>query len=417
MQKKLVIDKIKKRFWKLARITKTESIVDFWYHIVDALIHQKEIIWLKFKSVKQYCEEHDDCTLREIETEKERPVYVPPFFEQSEGKKYLFNSPSIYVAVMRNMTVLSATGVILTDKYIVSDMMQRDQKRRIKWPWGAVRRVSKNRALLVVERREMEIEKAVNLCGFASNNYYHFTMEILSRLEYVNQLPETENIPILIDEGIKVYPQLEELLNVVNPKREVIYIPHETQVKIHLLIQPSMNTWGPLNIASWDMFRISDNLMAQSGIWNIRSCVDQYMVEQSQRKIFISRRNYGTSRLKNEAEIIPLFELEGFEIVYPEALSYVDQIQLFSSAKCVVGVTGAAMTNILYCHPGTVVGCVIPREYDFCVYSTIAELIGVHTLFLSPDIVSKSECIVAESYYVEEGQCKRYIKKILEMCV
>lgn len=411
-----MIENIRKKFWKLARATKTESIVDLLYHIADAFIHHKEIIWLKVKSVGQYCEDYDDSMLREIEAEQDRLVYEPPFFEQSEGKEYSFGAPSVYVAVLHDVTVLSATGVVLTDKYILCDMIKRDQEHRIKWPWGAVRRANKNRVMLVADRDVMEIEKAINLCGFASNNYYHFTMEILSRLKYVEQLPDVRNLPILIDEGIRVYPQLEELLQVMSRGRDVIYVPHETRIKVHLLVQPSMNTWGPLNVESWDLFKMSDNLMAQSGIMNIRSCVGEYLSEQTTRKIFISRKNYSTTRLRNEAAIIPLFEAAGFEIVYPETLSYVEQIHLFSSVKCVVGVTGAAMTNIVYCHPGTVAGCIIPQEYGFCVYSTIAKLIGCQTLFLSPGIISRSECIVADGYQVDEAQCRRYIAKLIEMC-
>lgn len=413
---KKILPSARKKFWQMARITRTERLFDLLYHFVDAFIHRKKIVWCKADTIEQYCKDNNEVFV-EIEARCSRLVYEPPFFEQSNGKQYQFPSPSIYVASLHDATVLSATGVVLAGEKILCDMIKMDQERRIKWPWGPVRRVEGDKVLLVVNKNVIEIERAINLCGFASNNYYHFTMEILSRLGYVNKLPDVENMPILIDEGIKIYPQLEELLHVVNQNREVIYVSGETCIKVHSLIQPSMNTWGALNVESWDLFKMSDNLTAQSGVANIRSCVNEYLSEQTTRKIFISRKNHSTTRLKNEAAIIPLFESAGFEIVYPESLSYVEQVRLFSTVKCVVGVTGAALTNILYCQPGTVVGCIIPKEYGFCIYSTLAELVGCRTLFLSPEIISRSECIIADGYQVEEEQCKRYIQELNRMCL
>lgn len=407
---------LRKTFWHLARITRTERVFDLLYHFTDAIVHKKKISWLILDSIDHYCSNNNEVMI-EIEPKRNRIVYEPSYFEQSQGKKYQFLSPKIYVASLHDATVLSSTGVIIAGESALCDIIKNDEDYRCKWPWGAVRRVETNRILLVADRYDMEIEKAINLCGFASNNYYHFTMEILSRLEYTAQMSDARDLPILIDEGIKAYPQLEELLQTVRRDREVIYVPKETCIKVHFLVQPSMNTWGPLNVETWDLFKMSDNMIAQSGIMNIRSCVSKYLAEETTKKIFISRRNYSTTRLMNETTIIPLFERAGFEIVYPETLSYVEQVRLFSSAKCVVGVTGAAMTNILYCQPEAVVGCIIPQEYGFCIYSTIAQIIGCKTLFLSPEIISRSECIVADGYQVDVGQCKRYIQKLDEMCL
>lgn len=135
------------------------------------------------------------------------------------------------------------------------------------------------------------------------------------------------------------------------------------------------------------------------------------------RKVYISRRNCHAIRLVNEAELIPLFEQAGFDIVYTETMSYMEQVELFSSVKCVVAPTGAALTNVIYCHSGTVVGCIIPQEYVFCIYSTLAEYIGGKTLFLNPKIVSRGGTIGEDCYEVEPALCRRYIKRLVEMSI
>lgn len=410
----------KRYFWKCAKVTKTERVIhlicDLIVYVVRVFTHKKRLLCRKADSLEHYCAIKDEIMV-EIEAKKKRLVYEAPFFEVSEEKKHEFESPSIYVAILHGVDVLSSSGLILTKKDVLYDPMKSDKEHRIKWPWMYLWGIRYKHMFLLVNRDVLEVDQAINLCGFGANNYYHFTVEILSRLAYTSQLPDASKLPILIDEGIKAYPQLEQLLNAVKFDHEIIYVPCEMRVKTHLLIQPSMNTWMPMNVESWKLFRISDNLIARSGITNIRSCLYRIMETQGERKIYISRKNCDSSRLVNEAEMIPLFKEAGFEIVYPEYLSFEEQVRMFSSAKCIVGVTGAALTNILYCRQGTILGCIIPQEYEFCIYSSIAYAVGCQTLFLSPDIVFCSKDIAADRYRVDIGQCKRYVQELNKMCL
>lgn len=75
------------------------------------------------------------------------------------------------------------------------------------------------------------------------------------------------------------------------------------------------------------------------------------------KKLYLARPEDNTKRtLLNEAEIQQCLTADGFEVVYPETMKVRDQITLFASAKVVIAPTGAALTNIIYCRPGT---CVI----------------------------------------------------------
>ena len=407
----------KEFFWYCVRIARRNRLLDLAYIMLDSWLHKKKLIHMKVESIEQYCETHLDDKIIEIEPPQYRPVYEAPYFELSEGKEYQFRSPSIYVAFLHNVSAIGATGWVLTDEGLLCDALKYDVERRIDFRYGPIVRTEHEKAWIETKQDVVEIEKAINLCGIAATNYYHFTIEILSRLGYVNQLAETEGIPVLIDEEIREYPQFEQLLKVNNPDREIVYIFHGTCVRAGLLVQPSMNTWMPCNVISRELFRMSDNLIAKSGLMNIRSCVQQYLREQTARKIFVSRKNSHTLRINNENKIISLFEAVGFEIVYTESLSYMEQIELFSTAKCIVGATGAALTNILYCQPGTIIGCIIPQEYDFCIYSTMAYLLECNLLFFNPDITYRGTCIGEDNYEVDEGQCKKYIQEIIKMCI
>ena len=223
-------------------------------------------------------------------------------------------------------------------------------------------------------------------------------------------------MPILIDAGTKQYRQMEQLINSLCQGRKVIYIPEGVRVEVGILIQPSMNAWMPMNIKAGGFLQVQDNLIAESAIRNIRQHAEQYIKRQSNRKIFISRKSTTFKRVLNEEEILPLFRQAKYEIVYAEELSWIEQIEVFSSAKCIVGASGAALTNLLYCNPGTVLGCILPEKYNFYIYSTIHHMIGGKALFLDVDVVAKYLNISGDSYLVDTERCKRFIAALEQLC-
>jgi capsular polysaccharide biosynthesis protein len=71
------------------------------------------------------------------------------------------------------------------------------------------------------------------------------------------------------------------------------------------------------------------------------------------RRIYVSRelshvRTPNYRILKNEAEVRELAVQRGFESVFPETLSFKDQIRLFDSAAVVVGPSGSGMLNTIF---------------------------------------------------------------------
>jgi hypothetical protein len=65
------------------------------------------------------------------------------------------------------------------------------------------------------------------------------------------------------------------------------------------------------------------------------------------RRIFVTRTGQ-FRRLVNESEIIALCAAHGFEVMQPESLPIAEQAALFANAEAIIGVKGAAMTNVLF---------------------------------------------------------------------
>ena len=76
-------------------------------------------------------------------------------------------------------------------------------------------------------------------------------------------------------------------------------------------------------------------------------------------KIFVSRRTItqnsgGNYRaLQNEEHLIETLARLGFVVVEPELLPFEEQVRIFSNARFIVGLGGAAMFNAVFAAPGT----------------------------------------------------------------
>lgn len=71
------------------------------------------------------------------------------------------------------------------------------------------------------------------------------------------------------------------------------------------------------------------------------------------RRVMISRNKPGaTRRLLNEDALYDALRPFGVERVFPEDLSFAEEVSLFHNAEIIVGPCGAGMVNLMWCKPG-----------------------------------------------------------------
>ena len=91
------------------------------------------------------------------------------------------------------------------------------------------------------------------------------------------------------------------------------------------------------------------------------------------RKLFIGRGGAEHRALIHEGKIAAMLSERGFESVDCGKMSVQEQANIFGSAEVVVGAHGAALTNLVFCRPGTLVvelfspAYVNPCYRDLCV--------------------------------------------------
>lgn len=83
---------------------------------------------------------------------------------------------------------------------------------------------------------------------------------------------------------------------------------------------------------------------------------------QPKRKLYISRQHATGRRVCNEAELLPLLQAEGFEVLHLEHLSFAEQIRIFSEAAVIMGPHGAGLTNLLFAAKGIRVIELLPED-------------------------------------------------------
>jgi hypothetical protein len=132
------------------------------------------------------------------------------------------------------------------------------------------------------------------------------------------------------------------------------------------------------------------------------------VVPARRRRIFISRAG-STRAILNEADLIPLLNAHGFEIVQAEKLSLTEQVRLFSQAQIVAGAHGAGMMNQLFAPKGTDIIEFFNPVFWHENNARISTLLGQRHWHLFGRNVSASHATV-----VDPKQCAQLLDFVLE---
>lgn len=79
-------------------------------------------------------------------------------------------------------------------------------------------------------------------------------------------------------------------------------------------------------------------------------------------RIFVSRRS-GSRNIQNGEDVEHILSAHGFTTIFPEDLTFPEQVATFHDANVVVGIKGAALTNAVFCRPGTTVLVLSPSDF------------------------------------------------------
>jgi capsular polysaccharide biosynthesis protein len=108
------------------------------------------------------------------------------------------------------------------------------------------------------------------------------------------------------------------------------------------------------------------------------------------RRVYISRNKAQVRRVANEDELQLVLARHGFEIVHCEAMSFSQQVELFSDCSVIAGPHGAGQTNMLFMPPQSAVVEIQPKDstINTCFFS-LASAMKHHYFYVMADPMRK----------------------------
>jgi hypothetical protein len=259
-----------------------------------------------------------------------------------------------------------------------------------------------------------KIDHAIWLGGNFSWNYYHLLYEFLVKFQHIDKIPQT--IPILIDDICLKIPQYVELIKKLNhDNRSIITIYKNEHVKIDNLYLITCPNIIPSDIINISLLKANDVLINKDSILKLRLDLLKFKSNKTfPKKIYISRKKASGRRQFNEDEVFDCLKKYDFESIAPETYSLTDQITLFNSAEIIVGGSGAAFTNLLFCNNKCKAVIFYKNKLDFSGFSTIAAAMGVELIYVLQEYAyNSSQKDIHDSFTIDTNELDKHIVKWL----
>lgn len=409
------------------------SLEIFVYHVNESQFHEcnrlfqeyctKEMVMLavKFSSMKNYCLSNQ--YIRHLMNgNKKIVVYLPKVFngKKVKQKTLIINKVNTnYLAEIPKAILVAQTDIILVENKSLAlneSFFEADMSRVILD--SAFRKVIKHYFYLKQEGlvslegvRHLTEPQAAYIGGPYSANFYHWMIEYLPSIYLLDQHEEYRDVPIMVDEASIKHPNMRAALETVCGSHKIISLQAGYGYSMDKLIVPSKLSYVSPSVK--DNLRPTDTFIKEEAITFLRS---KFYTSSKvvNRCLFLARKSNVFSRMTNQEEISIIFAEYGFELVFPEDLTLVDNIKLFSEAKIIAGSTGAAMTNIIFA-PENAKIVVFLNEHTVksTIFSNIAGIIGQDMIY----IAGKSDNNIALSYhssfYINPSDVRNCLNKIL----
>lgn len=248
-----------------------------------------------------------------------------------------------------------------------------------------------------------------------ATNYAHWLTEVLPRIAAFCTEEQFKDIPIVVNDGLHKNI-MESLFLVTGEGREIITLPIGRALQVEALYLTSVAGYVPFERRNNKIQNHSHGIFNPNAFELIRNQVSSFTEnipeEAWPEKIYI-RRNSGARKVTNAEDLEWLFVGQGYVIVEPEKLSFLEQVQLFRNAKKIISPTGAALSNAIFCKPWVRVG-VLMAKHENMIYRYWANMLsplGIVVSYVIGDIIDDHSNGFHADFYIDENN----IHKLLEL--
>jgi len=259
------------------------------------------------------------------------------------------NIPSFYVRSVKNgICRTNKEEVYINEGEVIEEFTSQEANPRI----GKLK-LNKNKIKYVKGKVAY-----LSLAGL-ENNYYHWLIECLGRLYLVERSKFKPDYYIL-SQNMPFKKEYVKLLGIDENK----IIPAESNQIIQadeLIVPDFINNWDFIDFRGYQHYQ---KQYLPSWIGNLyKERILPNVQEFAPKRLYISRAKANYRRILNEDELIDVLKKYNFEIIYPEDIGIIEQINLFHNAEIIISPMGAGLGNIVFAKPGTKVLELCPEYF------------------------------------------------------
>lgn len=331
---------------------------------------------------KEYCNSLNFkySVIKEAHSQK---TYLPNYSGNPEDINYIDSEfPEIYAAELCNVNIIGGNCIIFDDnKFCIFEQAFLDKENKYDLKTNNVINLYDNIFLASYIKTNEIIDEGILLTSCASSNYSHFQIDVTSKLLLANEIKEYNDIPILVDDVCFSTPQLKQELDMLNRQgRKIIPLISGYEYKVNKLIYISDLAIYPSNLKPGCLVKYEDIIIDDLAVKPLNK--NLLIKNKIHRKLYISRRKSLIPRIENQEAVENIFKAFGYEIIFPQDMSFQDQLKIFSEAEFIAGASGAGLTNIMFANENAKIIFIQPKSIQSPWYSTIAGLLKLRYYFL-----------------------------------
>ena len=289
-----------------------------------------------------------------------------------------YEFPEIFVATIADAMVIGSSNFVHTNQAIIGHNLFRISHDYTSEELHGRLYVNAKKQLvtrLSSIETDVAIDQGVLFTDAVSTNYAHFMTELLPKVFVYTQSHPNKATPLIIDYELHIN-LMQALEMVVGEDAQLIGLEKGELLQVKSLQVVSACGYVPFERRPHTN-HFSDHshgIFSPSALLGMRDLIKSKVAALSSnteanvthKKIWI-KRNSTYRNLSNANEIENALVTQGFTVIEPEKLSFTEQVVIFSNADIVVGATGAALANLIFCMPETKI-IILIAEFKYMIY-------------------------------------------------